>query len=69
MIIAGLQKLAREGKIGADELTVAYITGARPEDPRSDRGCAREPLHIEPTMASFEASLASRERLPAGRSG
>ena len=28
VVIAGLQKLAREGKIGADELTVAYITGA-----------------------------------------
>ena len=41
VVIAGLKKLALAGKIAPDEVTVAYITGARPEDAGSDRGRAR----------------------------
>ncbi|MHB8375591.1 MAG: threonine synthase [Dehalococcoidia bacterium] len=57
VVIAGLQKLAREGKIAPDELTVAYITGAGLKTQEAIEGALAEPLHIAPTMASFEASL------------
>jgi threonine synthase len=57
VVIAGLEKLARSGKIAPDELTVAYITGAGLKTQEAIEGALAEPLHIDPTMASFEAAV------------
>ncbi|MBF6601140.1 MAG: threonine synthase [Dehalococcoidia bacterium] len=57
VVIAGLTKLAREGKIAPDELTVAYITGGGLKTQEAIEGALAEPLHVEPTIASFEASV------------
>jgi threonine synthase len=64
VVIAGLEKLARSGKIAPDELTVAYITGAGLKTQEAIEGTLAEPLHIEPTMASFEAAVGSAAASP-----
>jgi threonine synthase len=61
VVIAGLKKLAAEGKITPDEVTVAYITGAGLKTQEAIVGALRDPLSIEPTMASFEQALGERE--------
>ena len=61
VVVAGLQKLAREGKIAPDEVTVAYITGAGLKTQEAIESALQIPLHIDPTMASFEAALGERE--------
>jgi threonine synthase len=57
VVIAGLEKLARAGKIGPDELTVAYITGGGLKTQEAIESALAEPLHVDPTMASFEAAV------------
>ena len=59
-MIAGLKKLALEGKVGPDEVTVAYITGAGLKTQEAIEDALELPLHIDPTMASFEAKLGER---------
>jgi len=61
VVIAGLRKLARDGKIAPDELTVAYITGSGLKTQEAVEDHLSLPLHIEPTMASFEQALGQRE--------
>ena len=65
VVVAGLKKLALSGRIAPDEVTVAYITGAGLKTQEAIEGALAEPLHIDPTMASFEASLGERRRLAA----
>ena len=67
VVISGLQKLAREGKIGADEVTVAYITGSGLKTQEAIEDALEIPLHIDPTMASFEAALGDRAGATAAR--
>jgi threonine synthase len=61
VVIAGLEKLARAGKIAPDELTVAYITGAGLKTQEAIEDALELPLHIDPTMASFEAAMGERQ--------
>ena len=60
VVIAGLKKLALDGKIAPDELTVAYITGSGLKTQEAIEDALELPLHIAPTMASFEAKLGER---------
>ena len=60
VVIAGLKKLALDGKIAPDELTVAYITGSGLKTQEAIEDALELPLHIDPTMASFEAKLGER---------
>lgn len=69
VVIAGLTKLAREGKIAPDELTVAYITGAGLKTQEAIEDALDIPLHIEPTMASFEEKLGERNRAATADAG
>ena len=62
VVIAGLKKLALEGKIGPDELTVAFITGGGLKTQEAIEDAVEIPLHIAPTMASFEEKLGERNR-------
>jgi len=61
VVIAGLEKLARAGKIAPDEVTVAYITGSGLKTQEAIEDALPEPLHIAPTMASFEEKLGARD--------
>ncbi len=65
VVISGLKKLAQQGKIVPDELTVAYITGSGLKTQEAIESALELPLHIEPTMASFEAALGERDRAAA----
>jgi threonine synthase len=60
VVISGLRKLALEGKIAPDEVTVAYITGSGLKTQEAIEDALELPLHIDPTMASFEAKLGER---------
>ena len=62
VVIAGLKKLALEGKIAPDEVTVAYITGGGLKTQEAIENALEIPLHINPTMASFEEKLGERNR-------
>ncbi|MGH7442337.1 MAG: threonine synthase [bacterium] len=53
--IACLKKLAAAGKIGPDEVTVAYITGTGLKTQEALNGHLTEPRVIKPNLASFEA--------------
>jgi threonine synthase len=55
--IASLKKLAETGRIGRDEVTVAYITGIGLKTQEAIMGKVGEPTAIEPNLASFEASV------------
>jgi threonine synthase len=60
VVISGLAKLARDGKIAPDEVTVAYITGSGLKTQEAIEDALEIPLHIDPTMASFEEKLGER---------
>ena len=61
VVVAGLKKLALEGKVAPDEVTVAYITGSGLKTQEAIEDALQIPLHIEPTMAAFERALGERE--------
>jgi threonine synthase len=55
--IATLKKLAETGRIGRDEVTVAYITGIGLKTQEAIVGKVGEPTAIEPNLASFEKAV------------
>ena len=68
VVIAGLRRLAAEGRIRPDELVVAFITGSglKTQEAVLDRLAPR--LEIEPHLASFEEAIAEHgETVAAGR--
>jgi threonine synthase len=58
------KKLAERGGIDPDELVVIYVTGngLKTQEAVADKVAA--PLHIQPTLESFEAAMAERELTP-----
>ena len=67
VVIAGLRRLVEAGRVGRDELVVAFITGSGLKTQEAVSGRLREPLHIQATVSNFEQALAQREEaLPAG---
>ena len=57
--VSTLKHLAESGAIGADELTVAYITGNGLKTQEAVEEVVN-PLYIRPSMSSFEEALGSR---------
>jgi threonine synthase len=55
--IAVLKKLAQQGVIRRDELTVAYITGHGLKTQEAVIGTLGEPVRIQPSLSSFEQTL------------
>ena len=55
--IAVLKKLAESGQIGADEVTVAYITGNGLKTQEAIQSHIGHPLVISPKLESFEQAL------------
>jgi len=61
VVIAGLKRLAEVGRLGRDEVTVAFITGAGLKTQEAVTGVLPPPLHVEPTLSSFEKALKERD--------
>jgi threonine synthase len=67
VVISGLRRLIEAGRVGQDELVVAFITGSGLKTQEAVWGRLREPLRIEATVGAFEQALGQREEaLPAG---
>ncbi|MEX0801015.1 MAG: threonine synthase [Dehalococcoidia bacterium] len=60
VVVAGLKRLARQGKIGPEELVVAFITGAGLKTQEAVAPALEPSLSVQPTMASFEDALSER---------
>jgi threonine synthase len=60
VVTASLKRLAASGAIDPDETTVAYITGGGLKTVEAVAGNVIEPLHIAPTVDSFETKLLAR---------
>ena len=60
--IGVLKKLKAAGKIDPDELVVAYITGNGFKTIDAVAGEVTPPLHLAPTLASFEAAFQPGDR-------
>ncbi len=60
VVISGLRRLVKAGKIRRDEVTVAFITGngLKTQEAVED---AVQPLTIQPTVSSFQAAVKARE--------
>ena len=61
--VASLKQLAAQGRIGADELTVAFITGAGFKTLEAVSGALHPPLEIDANGESFESAY--RDLVPA----
>jgi threonine synthase len=55
--ISGLKQLIKGGHVDPDELVVAFITGAGLKTQEALEGALPAPMHVQPTMASFEEAL------------
>jgi threonine synthase len=67
VVISGLRRLVEAGRVGRDELVVAFITGSGLKTQEAVTGRLREPLHIQAAVSAFEQALGQREEaLPAG---
>ena len=60
--IGVLKKLVAAGKIDADEVVVAYITGNGFKTMDAVAGQVTLPLHVAPTLASFQAAFHPGDR-------
>jgi threonine synthase len=58
--IAALKKLVDQGAVGPDEVTVAFITGGGLKTQEAVADEVEKPLHIQPTIDSFEQQLLRR---------
>ncbi len=59
--VAVLKKMAQDGRIPRDALTVAYITGNGLKTQEAVIGHIAQPMRIKPTLEAFEEALAKRE--------
>jgi threonine synthase len=67
VVISGLRRLVEAGRVGRDELVVAFITGSGLKTQEAVSGRLREPLHIQAAVSAFEQALGQREEaLPTG---
>ncbi len=61
VVVAALRRLAEAGRIGPDETTVAFVTGAGLKTQEAVTDAVVQPLHVRATVPSFEEALAVRE--------
>jgi threonine synthase len=67
VVISGLRRLIEGGHVQRDEVVVAFITGAGLKTQEAVRDVLSPPLHVQPSIASFEEALGGREQAAAGR--
>jgi threonine synthase len=61
VVVSGLRRLAREGRVGADEVVVAFITGAGLKTQEAVAPALKPALTVEANIESFERALEERE--------
>ncbi len=61
VVTASLKRLAEAGRLGRDEVTVAFITGAGLKTQEAVADVLTPPLHVQPTITSFEEAFAERK--------
>jgi threonine synthase len=61
VVISGLKRLVEAGRIGRDEVTVAFITGSGLKTQEAVSDTLEPPIHVEPTVAAFERALGERQ--------
>jgi threonine synthase len=66
VVTASLRRLAEQGRLSADEVTVAFITGAGLKTQEAVEGVLTPPLHVQPTIASFEEAASQRQAVAPG---
>ena len=68
VVIAALKRLAEKGRLGSQEVVVAFITGAGLKTQEAVAPRLRPALAVQPTIGSFEEALSERTgALPATR--
>jgi threonine synthase len=67
VVISGLKRLAEAGRVGRDEVVVAFITGAGLKTQEAVADALAPPLHVQPTIASFEKAHGERGELGSAR--
>ncbi len=65
VVISGLKRLAEAGRVGRDEVVVAFITGAGLKTQEAVVDALAPPLRVQPTIASFEEAYAKVEHAQA----
>ena len=60
VVIAGLKRLAAAGRVGRDEVVVAFITGAGLKTQEAVMDVLPPQVHVQPTVSSFEQELGDR---------
>jgi len=65
VVCSGLKRLAEAGRVGRDEVVVAFITGAGLKTQEAVMDTLTPPLQIEPTIASFEEAFGERSVMEA----
>jgi threonine synthase len=63
VVISGLKRLAEAGRLGRDEVVVAFITGAglKTQEALTETESLEAPVHVQPNIASFEQQLSERK--------
>ncbi len=61
VVISGLRQLVREGRVGPDEVVVAFITGAGLKTQEAVAPVLKPALTVEANIESFERALEERE--------
>ncbi|HSB73272.1 MAG TPA: threonine synthase [Candidatus Methylomirabilis sp.] len=67
--VAATKKLAHQGVIGRDEVTVISVTGNGLKTQEAVAAALRVPLHIKPSLKSFDDALAQTSAVGAGHQG
>jgi len=63
VVIAGLKHLVNQGRIKPEDVTIAFITGAGFKTLEAIERGVKQPIIIEPNLASFEKVVAERALL------
>jgi threonine synthase len=61
VVVASLKRLVEAGRIGRDEVTVAFITGSGLKTQEAVRDSLPPPIRIEAAMGAFERALEERQ--------
>ncbi len=65
VVVSGLRRLVEEGRVGPDEVVVAFITGAGLKTQEAVVPAIAPPLSIRATLDSYEDAVAERAGSPA----
>ena len=67
VVTSALKRLAEAGTFDPDDTVVAFITGAGMKTQEAIADHVVKPIHVKPTLSSFEEAAGDRLLVPAGR--